>query len=231
VLKETLEKVAIYHCENVKGNFMDLADFPHLKELELRYTAVTGDIRDISVNDFTTLKQITLPKGVYGGSGCEFHRISDGPDLINEMYLLKKQRPNLSLKGWYVRLSGDSPDSYGSVNVGGVTDSPPFDISCVQAGPRIGYRWETVNCDPCEVIWLNPEPDRESSEYAKYTEELQQINSKLNMYRGFHQPPTEEEYHRLCQEFASRWFEDDSLEEGAVLSFSSGGFDDDSGYL
>ena len=38
---------------------------------------------------------------------------------------------------------------------------------------------------------------------------------------------SEEEYDRLCEELV----EDDSLEEGAVLSFSSGGFDDDGGFL
>ncbi len=44
VLKDTLEKVTINSCWNVEGNFIDLADFPHLKELNLRWTAMTGDI-------------------------------------------------------------------------------------------------------------------------------------------------------------------------------------------
>ena len=66
VLKDTLEKVNIFGCENVEGNFMDLADFPHLEELYLRYTAVTGDIRDIAENDFSSLESLSLPKGVYG---------------------------------------------------------------------------------------------------------------------------------------------------------------------
>ena len=71
-------------------------------------------------------------------------------------------------------------------------ESPPFCIRFVQAGTRIGYRWETNLERPCEVNWLDPEPDRESSEYEKYTEELQ-----VTMNRGFHEPPTEEEYRRL----------------------------------
>ena len=33
VLKQTLEKVEIFCSELVEGNFMDLADFPHLKKL------------------------------------------------------------------------------------------------------------------------------------------------------------------------------------------------------
>lgn len=39
VLKETLERVDIHGCENVEGNFMDLADFPRLSELDLTGTA------------------------------------------------------------------------------------------------------------------------------------------------------------------------------------------------
>ena len=63
----------------------------------------------------------------------------------------------------------------------------PFYIRLVQAGSRSGYRWETANDTPCEVNWLDPEPDRESSSgYAKYNEELQEINIKYATYRGFH---------------------------------------------
>ncbi len=74
VLKDTLEKVHIVGSHKVEGNFMDLADFPHLKELVFdntayagdeyfRATAVTGDIRDIGENDFSSLEVLTLPKG------------------------------------------------------------------------------------------------------------------------------------------------------------------------
>ncbi len=66
VLKDTLKKVSISHSDNVEGNFMDLADFPHLKALNLNKTAVTGDIRDISKNDFSSLKELLLPTTVYG---------------------------------------------------------------------------------------------------------------------------------------------------------------------
>ena len=64
VLKDTLEKVSIIGCKNVEGNFMDLADFPHLKKLDLYKTAVKGDIRDISHTDFPSLERLILPKGV-----------------------------------------------------------------------------------------------------------------------------------------------------------------------
>ncbi len=199
VLKDTLENVTIFRCRNVEGNLMDLADFPHLKVLNLFGTAVTGDIRDIGENDFSSLERLSLPKGVYGGKGYVFQRISDAPDVARVVYLLKKQRPTLAiLKEWHGELSEDSPDWYEPVDE---YYTPPFFISFVEAGSRIGYRWETDNEDPCEVNWLDPEPDRESSDYGKYIEELEQINSEVHLFRGFHQPPTEEEYIRLCEEY------------------------------
>jgi hypothetical protein len=205
VLKGSLEKVAIEYCPGIEGNFMDLADFPHLKELNLECTAVTGDIRDIGENDFSSLERLTLPKGVYGGRGYEFQLITDAPDLIRAAYLLRKQRPALSmLKYWYGKLSEDSPDWYRTrtTNVYMRNHRPPLYVHFVEAGSRIGYRWETDHRKPCEVNWLDPEPDKDSSDYAKYIEELQEINSKVNMYKGFYQPPTEEEYQRLCDRFA-----------------------------
>ncbi len=206
VLKGTLEKVAIDFCPGVKGSFMDLADFPHLKVLNLFGTAVTGDIRDINANDFSALECLDIPKGVYGGRGYELQSISDAPGLMRTLYLFNKQRPNLidsllptlpdnSTLFW--ELVEDSPDWYAA----GEEDTPPFFIGFVKAGSRLGYRWETDGNNPCEVNWLDPEPDRDSSDYDEYIEELEQINSKVHMFRGFHQPPPEEEYYRLLEEY------------------------------
>jgi hypothetical protein len=204
VLRDTLEKVTTRFCSNVEGNFMDLADFPHLKELDLDCTAVTGDIRDTSENDFSSLEKLTLPRGVYGGLVCEIQRISDAPDLMRSVNLFYKQRPALKMGFWCGKLSVGSPDWYELRNV---YFTPPFCIKLVQAGSRAGYRWEAsyhgrtphANCKFCgEVNWLDPEPDPESDGYENYTEELEEINSKVHFYKGFHQPPTEEEYNQLC---------------------------------
>jgi hypothetical protein len=92
LLKESLDVVHIEFCRKVEGNFMDLADFSHLKVLYLPQTAVTGDIRDIGENDFSSLEELMLPTGVYGGRGYQIQRISDAPDVIRAVYLLKKQR-------------------------------------------------------------------------------------------------------------------------------------------
>jgi hypothetical protein len=200
-LKDTLEKVVIDTDDGnqcIEGNFMDLADFPHLKELNLRRTVVRGDIRDIGENDFLSLEQLNLPKAVYGGAGYELQRISDGPDLIRVVYLLKKQRPHWRYH-WYGILSRDSADRYESVENHPLGHRPPFHIQFVEAGSRLGYRWVSHFRHPCEVNWLDPEPDRARSDYSKYTEELQKFESQMqrSLFRGFHQPPTEEEFNRL----------------------------------
>jgi hypothetical protein len=204
VLKDTLQKLSFDGCGNVDGNFMALADFPRLKELTLRETAVTGDIQDIGQSDFSSLESLNLPKGVYGGCGYELQLISDAPELIRAVYLLKKQRPTLKYH-WYGKLSEDSPDWYEQMNE--ESTAPPFLISLVVAGTRIGYQWENEGFFPqyCEVNWLDPEPYKDSSDYAKYVEELQEIeeyqadsSNGADFYEGFHQPPTQEEYIALC---------------------------------
>ncbi len=101
------------------------------------------------------------------------------------------------LEHWNATLSKDSPDWYEAV--GEDVDWPPLKICFVQAGSRLGYQWvgKYPWNAPCEVNWLDPEPETGSSDYGKYIEKLEQINSKVNVFRGFHQPPTEEEY-REC---------------------------------
>eukprot|EP00985_Skeletonema_marinoi_P000091 scaffold25_cov69-Skeletonema_marinoi.AAC.5 len=176
VLKDTLTKVTIMDCSNVQGNFMDLADFPHLKKVYLDETGVTGDIRDIGKQDFQTLESLTLPSGVYGGMCYEFQHISDAPDLAMAVYSIYKQRPTL-LEKWCAMLSEHSPDWYDGIGSYDVYESTaPLCIRLVQAGSRVGYRWESVDSQhPCEVIWLDPEPQRESIDYEIYIEAFQEI--------------------------------------------------------
>jgi len=195
VLNDTLAKVTIRDCFEVQGNFMDLADFPRLNELNLLETDVIGDIRDVGERDFLALEVLTLPKGVYGGMGYKFQLISDVPGIISTLYPIYKQRPIL-LKDSLAELSRHSPDWYNGIVR---HDTPPFGIEFVAAGSRVGYQWKTLYLfSACEVIWLDPEPDRESIDYEKYTEELQEIERYF--YHGFQQPPTEEEYHHFWAE-------------------------------
>jgi len=221
VLKDTLEKVALGNC-SVEGNFMDLADFRRLKVLNLRgnFTAVRGDIRDIREHDFPALESLSLPHTVYGGRGHALQRISDAPEVISSLYSIRKQRPNL-LYYWFGELSEDSPDWY---EWDDDSRKPPFRLQFVQAGSRLGWSW--ICCSnsgsdsdgiytsyydddddddlseensSCEINWLDPEPSSESSNYEAYMEELQRIEQRINFYSGYHQPPTEDEYYRLCE--------------------------------
>jgi len=76
----------------------------------------------------------------------------------------------------------------------------PLYIEFVQAGSRVGFRWfarDRFNVSSCEVIWLDPEPGSESSDYEKYIEELQEIEGEVNMFEGYQHPPSEHEYRSL----------------------------------
>jgi hypothetical protein len=215
VLKDTLEKVKMDCCSRVQGNFMDLADFPHLKALNLYGTAVIGDIRDIGENDFSSLEHLKLPQSVLGVRGCEFQRISDGTELVRAVYLLRKKFPALEIKYWYGRLSRDSPDRYESMSRN--YPPAPFTIRLVEVGSRFGYRWASHDFDshiPCAVNWLDPEPDGESSDYEEYIAKLEEMNTyEVQFYRGFHQPPTEEEYRRLIDALAEESDSEESSDE------------------
>jgi hypothetical protein len=231
VLKDTLETLTISSCTNVEGNLMVLADFPLLKELDLYDTAVTGDVRDIGENNFSNLEKLLLPFGVVGssgfaGRGYKFQRIADVPSVINAFYRLSKRakplfckdplnRPKpLFCEDQYWVLSAQSPDYYSAREESLVY--PPHCVSFVKVGTRLGWRWTNLYFDgddddddddereyhSCEINWLDPEPGREDVDYEAYVEELTSIQEEITVYRGYHQPPTEEEYMRLCREYA-----------------------------
>lgn len=196
VIQDTLAMLDISDCPHVDGDFMDLADFSRLRCLDLSNTSVTGDIRHIDEQSFPSLELLLLPSGVYGGTGYEFQSISDAHHVVMAVYHIHQQRPNI-LKDWYGKLSEDSLDWYlGGVDDVGV-DTAPLYIVFVEAGSRVGYRWESANYDPhpCEVIWLDSEPDIHSIDYDVYIEELHAIEQQV-VYRGYYQPPTEEQYTR-----------------------------------
>jgi hypothetical protein len=197
VLKNSLEKVKICDCNNVDGNFMDLADFPHLKVLNLQRTAVIGDIREITENDFLHLECIVLPKTVIGGWGYQFQRISEMPSVMNAVYLcMRRNRDRELFSGWCWYLSRDSPDWYDGYHDLNRPDHP-FTVDFVRARSRLGWRWRNEDGDSCEINWLDPEPDRICD---ADTRSLQPIQEEIGFYKGHYHPPTAEEYNRLCDE-------------------------------
>ena len=62
----------------------------------------------------------------------------------------------------------------------------------------------------CEINWLEPEPDRDSSDYEEYIRQLRSLQEEISFFRGYHNPPTEEEYNRLRHEhFGEHFGEED----------------------
>mmetsp|Transcript_33096 Transcript_33096/g.56361 ORF Transcript_33096/g.56361 Transcript_33096/m.56361 type:complete len:133 (+) Transcript_33096:166-564(+) len=43
---------------------------------------------------------------------------------------------------------------------------------------------------PCEVNWLDSEPERDSSDYEEYIDDLHEIDRLVDFYKGFLSPPT-----------------------------------------
>ena len=201
---------------------MDLADFPRLKELDLG-GGVTGDIRDISVHDFQALESLSLPWTVQGGYRYQFLHVSDVPSFMQALHFLLRRTPS-PLKvydidfcyfqfeaGLHWRLSPDSPDWY-DWDEG--KPSPPFDLQLIHTGSRLGWSWYgsisrdfnldyTQLCDEqfCEINWLDPE-SKQNEDVERFDEThiwlLEDV--EINFFRGYHEPPNELEYRRLCGE-------------------------------
>eukprot|EP00984_Skeletonema_dohrnii_P025039 scaffold14179_cov155-Skeletonema_dohrnii-CCMP3373.AAC.5 len=208
-LKNTLEKVTIViesrHSANVVGNFMDLADFPRLKQLDLGSTSVTGDIRDIEEQDFSVLKgHLNLPKTVVGGDNYKFLRISEVSELVAAVDRIRKQRDATMFEHYSWSLANDSPDMYSMDHLDAIDyPPPPFTIQFIRRSSRFGWCWKNICNNCCEVNWLDPEPDR-TSDYERYTQELVSFGVNINLFKGYHQPPTQEEYRNLCEEHHER---------------------------
>jgi hypothetical protein len=186
VLKETLAKVVIYTCENVEGNFMDLADFPRLRELNLTGTAVSGDIRDIDENNFLDLTELDLPENVYGGNGYVFPTISTVHDFfqgLDARVIRLLATCTYNYKDYVSYLWRDSPCWYSGQD----SDIFPFKVvKLVRAGSRLGWRLEGSEFEyVCEVTWLD---------YKDYITDYNIIQQRVDC-QGFRELPTEEEYY------------------------------------
>ena len=207
-LKVTLEKLNFSHCGKIEGDIMDLADFPRLKSVKLSdCSEVTGDVREIGEHDFPKLEELKLGAGVIGSSYHEFQVASDVPSVVEAIYRLRQREPSLipNLGSLHWKLSRDSPEWYDSSDEHG-HPPPPFCIDLFQVGSRVGWRWKTEyrynrGSNSCEINWLDPEPARESSDYDVYIRELQSVQEDIFCFEGYHQPPTEAEYKRLCEEY------------------------------
>ena len=196
-LRETLVCFDVYDSHEIEGNLHDLADFPKLEKLNLFGTKVTGDIREIGPTDFTVIKNVQLPDGVYGGD-VVWQRVEDASVLMYARCVWKKRNPSLFTNS-VCCLSNESSDFYPGTNADDSRD-PPFTVEIVQAGPRLGWRWRNYHRSSCEVNWFDPEPQTEDEGYDDYLTELESIEKEVNFFRGFSKPPTRDQYQLLIQE-------------------------------
>ena len=202
-LKKILEKVRLSGCSKIEGDFMSLADFPLLKVLNLsNCSLVTGDVRDIGEGDFPMLTELSVGSGIVGSEYHRFQRIADAPSVMQAIHRLKQRNPPLlsDYSRWTTwSLSRDSPEWYDSNGERG-HPKPPFYIDFVRVGSRVGWRWKS-GTNSCEINWLDSEPERDSSDYDDYLRELQSIQEEIFCFEGYHQPPSQDDYKRLCEEF------------------------------
>lgn len=187
-LKETLIELCLSQCPDIDGNLMDLADLPLLKEISLRgCNKIVGDIRDVRPGDFQSIESLGLPECVWGGG--DLPSIEETSDIMRAWYILKKKHPRV-FTNMRLGLSLDSPERYDN-NVHHSRKMPAH-VEFVQAGSRLGWRW--TNCvfgGACETNWLDPKPANPS---LRYTKELQKVADKVKFYKGFFDPPTQEEH-------------------------------------
>ncbi len=219
-LTDTLQKLRLKQCDNVRGSYMDLARFPQLKELDLYETAVTGDIRDIGEHDFPALERLSLPKTVHGGRRYEFQQVDDVPAFMHTIHHLLQRSSTMFkdyelLRAFDWQLSRDSPDWYDDDDDDDsvwYTPSPPLHFRFLSIGSRLGWSWCTVgrtHC--CEINWLDPLPPNRSHGYESYIEKLQLGVWRVDFFRGYYNPPTEMEFRNLSAErdaaetFFSEW--------------------------
>ena len=189
VLKGTLERVAM-NC-GISGRLMDLADFPHLIELMLGRTVVTGDVRDIGECDFIKLEQVILPVTVYGGRGYQFLSVDEVSNFMIGNYQLVKEHPALFLDNVWC-LAEDSPDYYWFHALG--APYPPFQFQIARVGSRMGWRWHDGEGNTCDMNWLDPEPRDVAMDITSTTKPNRVRIRVADIYKGYYQPPAEDEY-------------------------------------
>lgn len=197
---KTLEVVGLSGCQLITGDLSDFAKLSHLQILFLDRTKVEGDLRKTVDNDFPVLRICGLSEYIYGAS--ELDKVSHAPAVMRGRFLMcRRSTEDCPIYPFRVHLSRDSPDYHERVEQRLYVSErdPPFNIETVKVGSRRGWRWSNYLGGHCEVNWLEAEPKTSDPDYGNYIEELHQLTreSMNNLFAGFLEPPTREEYQAL----------------------------------
>ena len=225
-LKDTLEKLIAYGIEGdfmtladfprlkklglgdgVTGDIRDIRvhDFPALEVISLPSTVKGGyeyDFQRISdVPSFMQALQFLLRRTP---TLFKEHRIDGNCHYHNGLGL-----------DW--RLSQNSPDRYGDIQRDWANESrteiipssPPFNLQLIHKGSRLGWSWYGCGYSSigeytrssCEINWLDPE-SKQNEDVERFDETCilhsEHVDVEINFFRGYHEPPNELEYRRLC---------------------------------
>eukprot|EP00986_Skeletonema_menzelii_P011060 scaffold5571_cov102-Skeletonema_menzelii.AAC.2 len=209
VCQNTLERIDIVCSDDapIGGNFMDLANFPNLKSLTLHQTKVTGQLRDIGDDDFPMLEVLKLPSTVVGGNRYEIQRVAQAKELIDELLPLRRKRPELfSDRYFHWKLSDESED-VADPRMDFMPDYHNYCFYFVQAGSRLGWRWEKkfdyTPDNPFEVHWLDPVPNKKSNDYQAYADVAKSFipNGAGRFFKGLYEPPSYTVLNRLSRNY------------------------------
>ena len=221
-LKGRLKRVRINNCNNVTGDFMELSYCPQLCQLELNETSVTGDVRNIRVNHFPKLASLSLPERVYGSK--IIGNIADANEIMMSLSHLMRRQPSI-FRGHQWLLSESSSDYYPSIPSYGA----PLAVEYVFEGSRLGWRWTNKGLGTgvgivdypdqfgaswvvhCETNWIDGGTNEDGETTFKRIAHHCSGNlcygipgAKLIPFKGFYDPPSEEEYHHVIQDTKNR---------------------------
>jgi len=214
-LKRTLQRIHIVGCKHVTGDFMALSDFPKLEWLILSgSSSVSGDVRNLRVDHFLNLSDISLPSSVYGARIIE--NIADAYEIMESLSSLLRRQPSL-FQGHRWLLSENSPDFYPSIP----DYAAPFTVEFVTEGNRLGWRWSSggkgaMAYPPfeggfwivhCETNWIHyPDSNNDDEPFSSIVDccsshlRYGEVGAPLVPFKGFYEPPSEEQYRNAIQE-------------------------------
>ena len=109
---------------------------------------------------------------MYGGKEYDFHRVSD-VHTVMVMQAIQIKNVEVNIEDWYWSRRSLLTFITGTTLMFLTLINHSLFVALVQVASRLGWRWENSTIDRLgEMIWIDPEPDRESSNYDNYNQKL-----------------------------------------------------------